>query len=119
DDLLGAAGHRVEAAVRSEGLAVAFLRILEEGRDLAVEADLVGLAVGYVVVVDLALRVHGGPLGELVAFGDQLPLLARQQDLLQLRRGGAALDGRGPVLPEPAHRAGADRRGLLAVVAVL
>ena len=54
------------------------------------------------------LRVGGRSFGELVALGDELPVLAGEEDFLELRRAGAGLHGAGPVLPEPAHGVGED-----------
>ena len=109
EDLLGAAGDRVEPAVGAERLAVAASSCRRGTRlDLAVEADLYVLLLRDVVEEDLALGVDGRAFGELVAFADELPVLAGDQDLLQLRRARAGLHRRGPVLPQPAHGVGED-----------
>ena len=94
-DLARAGRDGVEPAVGAERLAVGLLRVGEERRHLAVEADLVGLAVGDVVEEDLALGVRRRALGELVAFADEAPALAGDQDLLQLLRPAPAFTGAG------------------------
>ena len=67
EDLVGALGDRVQTAVRPEGLSIARLRVGDEQAHLAVETDLVRLAVGNVVEEDFALGVGGRTFGELVA----------------------------------------------------
>ena len=85
EDPVGAAGHRVQPAVGAEGLAVPLLRVGEEEAHLAIEADLVSLALGHIVEEHLTLCVGRRPLGELVAVGHQFPARIRNEDITELR----------------------------------
>ena len=77
----------------------------------------------YALLLGMSLKktsprgVGGRALGEPVALGDERPVLAGDEDLLELLRPGAGLHGLGPVLPEPSHGVGEDLGGVLAAVA--
>ena len=93
-NLVAAGGHGIEPAVGPEGLAVALLRVGQEQAHLAVEADLVGLAVGDVVEEDLALGVGAGPSVNWYPSA-RAPVLAGQQDLLSAATPRPAFTGAG------------------------
>ena len=115
-DLARTGGGRVQPAVRPKRLAIGVFGVGDEEAHVAVQPDLVSLAVGNVVEKDLALGIGGGPFGESIAFGDQAPAFAGDQDLLELLGAEPRLHGRGPVFPEPAHRVGKDLGRVVAAV---
>src|SRR5262249_48101455 len=116
DNLIRSAGDGEKPAVGAEGLAVAALIGGEELSHLAVEADLVSLAGRHVVEEALALGIDCGAFRGAVALGHQLPVLAGQEDFLELRRATAGLHWSGPVLPQPAHGVGKELGSVLGVV---
>src|SRR5262249_30412145 len=115
--LLRACRDRVQPPIRAKGLAIASLAVRDKDADLAIEVNPVRLVVRDIVEEDLAPRVRRWSLGEPVAVAHELPVLTGEKYLLHLRRTLAGLDGRRPILPQPAHGIREDLRGMLAVVA--
>ena len=116
-NLFRAGGHGVQPTVGAQGLAIAALGVLKPEADLAIEPDLVGLAVRHVVEENFTAGICGWPLGKAIAFTDKLPLRLRTHEFLKLGRACACFDGLRPAFPEPPHGFRENLRGMFAVMA--
>ena len=95
------------------------MRIGEPDLRLPVGRDTVGLPVAHVVEEEFALGVGRGALGELVAFANEPPVLARNENLLKLRAAQSGGHRLRPATPKPCKHFRKQLRGVLAVVATV
>lgn len=84
-DLFLAIGAGVEFSVRAKLQTVRAAGVFREHGNFSIETDLVNATVRNVGEEDLALRVDCRAFGELVAFADELPALAREEHVLHHR----------------------------------
>ncbi len=103
-ELAGFLGDGVKRSIGSNADAVRIAGFFGENADLVVETDAVDFVGGGVGEEDFAIRGGGGSSSAFEAFGDEFPVLAREDDFLSSWSTGACFDLRRPVFPKVSHR---------------
>ena len=116
DGFVGNAGGH-EAPIGGEALTVATMGVFEPGLRLPVGRQSPRLPLADIVVKHLPIGVDRGAFRETVTLADEHPILAGNEDLLELRASRPAPHRRRPALPQPFHPSGEYLRGMVVAVA--